>query len=47
MKRVFKKFIVMALLISIALQIVGCKHHKEDKPKTTEKQTRQIQEDDW
>jgi Flp pilus assembly protein TadD len=47
MKRVFKKFIVMALLISVALQIVGCKHHKEDKPTTTEKQTKQIQEEDF
>ena len=47
MKRVFKKFIVMALLISVALQIVGCKHHKEDKPTTTEKQTEQIQEEDF
>lgn len=25
MKRVFKKFIVMLLLISVALQLVGCK----------------------
>ena len=47
MKRVFKKFIVMTLLISVALQIVGCKHHKEDKPTTTEKQTKQIQEEDF
>ena len=47
MKRVFKKFIVIALLISVALQIVGCKHHKEDKPETTEKQTRQVQEEDF
>ena len=47
MKSVLRKLIVMLLLITVALQLVGCKHHKEDKSKTTEKQTKQVQEEDF
>jgi len=47
MKLTFKKFIVMLLLVSVALQLAGCKQQKKEKPETTEKETKQVEEEEW
>ncbi len=47
MKRTFKKFIVMLLLVSIALQLAGCKQQKKERSETTEKETKQVEEEEW
>lgn len=47
MKLTFKKFIVMLLLVSVALQLAGCKQQKKEKPEPTEKETKQLQEEEW
>jgi hypothetical protein len=47
MKLTLKKFIVILLLVSVALQVVGCKQSKKEKTETTEKETKQIEEEEW
>jgi len=47
MKIMLKKFMLMLLLVSLVLQVVGCKQQKKEKPKTPEKETRQIDEEEW
>ena len=47
MKLTFKKLIVMLLLVTVALQLAGCKQQKKEKPKTPEKETKQVEEEEW
>ena len=47
MKLIFKKLIVMLLLVTVALQLAGCKQQKKEKPETTEKETKQVEEQEW
>lgn len=47
MKLTLKKFIVILLLVSVALQLTGCKQSKKEKPETTEKETKQVEGEEW